>query len=89
MTSCPLVMIEWEDSAQPSPNWRHLQDAGTPTPIVCRSVGWLIVDTARVKVIAPNMGAIDDPTSIQMSGTITIPTRCVRRTVRLKEPKIR
>lgn len=83
-TKCPLVMIEWEDSTQPHSAWRFLEDVGTAVPVVCRSVGWLIGD-GKTKVLAPNMGAID-LSSVQVAGTITIPARCVRRVVRLREP---
>ena len=85
---CPLVMIEWEDSAQPMSAWTHLSDFPIQTVVRCASVGWLIQDTKSVKVIAPNMGAIDDESNLQVSGVIRIPTRCVVRVVRLKEKKV-
>jgi hypothetical protein len=84
---CPLVMVEWEDSAQPRANWQYLADVGEPTGVRCVSVGWLVSDTADCKGVAPNMGAIDSPDSFQVSGLISIPTRCVTRITRLKEPK--
>ena len=74
---CPLVMIEWEDSAQPIPNWSYLASFEAPGTIRCVSVGWLIRDDAQMKALAPNMGAIDDENSVQVSGVIQIPTRCV------------
>jgi len=39
-----------------------------------------------MKAIAPNMGAIDAENSMQVSGVIQIPTRCVVKVTRLKEP---
>lgn len=86
--SCPLVMIEWEDSAQPIPSWRYLADFEAPGTIRCVSVGWMIRDDANMKVLAPNMGAIDDENSVQVSGMIQIPTRCVLSTTRLNEPLV-
>jgi hypothetical protein len=74
---CPLVMIEWEDSAQPMPSWQRLAELDLPGHILCASVGWLVVNNDSVKVLAPNMGAIDSPTNIQASGFMQIPTRCV------------
>ena len=82
---CPLVMIEWEDSAQPAPAWRHLSDIPKPKGVRCASVGWLLHD-GRVKALAPNMGAIGDEMNIQASGVIEIPSRCVVRVHRLREP---
>lgn len=82
---CPLVLIEWVDSTQPSPSWRLLEDVGTFDVVVCRSVGWLIANGAT-KVLAPNLGALGGKEALQVSGVITIPTKSVRRVMRLKEP---
>lgn len=75
--ACPLVLIEWEDSAQPIPSWSYLATFEAPGAIRCVSVGWLIRDDHELKVLAPNMGSIDDENSMQVSGVIQIPTRCV------------
>ena len=73
----PLVLIEWEDSRQPSSPWRWLADMKAPDAVLCASVGWLTHDTALVKVLAANMGGVEDSESVQACGIITIPTRCV------------
>ena len=86
--ACPLVMIEWEDSAQPIPAWSYLASFEAPGTIRCVSVGWLIRDDDQMKALAPNMGAIDDENSVQISGVIQIPTRCVLKTTRLSEPLV-
>lgn len=85
--SCPLVMIEWEDSAQPIPSWTYLASFEPTGTIRCASVGWLIRDDDHMKVVAPNMGGIDDERSLQVSGMIQIPTSCVLRVTQLPEPK--
>lgn len=82
---CPLVLIEWEDSAQPLPAWQHLSSMSLSGIVKCASVGWLIQDDKRVKVLAPNMGAIDDEVNIQASGFMQIPARCVLSIKRLVE----
>lgn len=82
---CPLVMIEWEDSAQPLPAWQHLSDLSLRGPIRCASVGWLIQSDRKVKVLAPNMGALDSELNVQASGFMQIPTRCVIKITRLSE----
>lgn len=88
MTTCPLVFVEWEDSAQPIPGWQHLADF-KPSPVVrCVSVGWLIYDGDDMKAIAPNMGGIENEYSAQVSGVIRIPARCIIRTVKLDEPEL-
>lgn len=85
-TKCPLVMIEWEDSAQPIPSWSYLASFNAPGIIRCASVGWLIRDDDQMKALAPNMGALDIENSVQVSGVIQIPTRCVLNVTRLREP---
>jgi hypothetical protein len=85
---CPLVMIEWEDSAQPIPSWSFLASFEASGTIRCASVGWLIRDDDQVKALAPNMGALNDESSVQVSGVIQIPTRCVVALTRLREPSL-
>lgn len=41
-----------------------------------------------VKALAPNMGALDDANSVQVSGVIQIPARCVLNVTRLTEPDL-
>jgi hypothetical protein len=82
---CPLVLIEWEDSAQPTCAWEHLADWRVGGVVRIASVGWLIKDGKRIKALAPNMGGIDGRASVQVSGVIRIPTRCVVSIVKLKE----
>ena len=88
MSECPLVFIEWEDSAQPIPGWQHLSQF-TPKPVVkCTSVGWLIHDGDDSKTLAPNMGGLESENNVQVSGVIRIPARCVIRVVELDEPAL-
>lgn len=72
----PLVLIEWEDSSQPTSAWQFRHDV-RPAVVLIHSVGWLIKDGRRVKALAPNVGGIDRKTAAQVSGVISIPTRCV------------
>ena len=81
-------MIEWEDSAQPIAAWSYLASFDAPGTIRCVSVGWLIRDEGGVKAVAPNLGSLQDANSVQVSGVIQIPTRCVVRMTRLAEPSI-
>jgi hypothetical protein len=83
-----LVMIEWEDSAQPIPAWSYLASFDAPGTIRCASVGWLIRDDAQMKALAPNMGGLDNESSVQVSGVIQIPTRCILRVTSLSEPRL-
>src|SRR3954447_3807741 len=83
MEDCPLVMIEWEDNARPVPEWRWLSDYRTVNAVRCTSVGWMTHDSAEVKALAPNLGEIGSSKTMQASGVIRIPSRCVVRVVHL------
>lgn len=74
-----LVLIEWEDSAQPVSGWRYLSDFSDFGAVLCVSVGWLIHDGEDVKALAPNLGEKEDAQHVQVSGVIRIPTRSVVR----------
>lgn len=74
--ACPLVMVEWEDSAQPVSGWGYLAGLPEQTAVRCVSVGWLVQDGA-VKALAPNMGGLEANGSVQISGLIRIPARCI------------
>lgn len=89
-----LVLIEWVDSRQITSQWQRLNELGDggdggdgcggwPRAVRCLSVGWLMVDTDEVKVLAPNLGDIEDPTDLQAMGLIPIPSRCVIRKIEL------
>lgn len=81
-------MVEWEDSAQPIPGWAYLSSFDAPGIIRCASVGWLIRDDDQMKALAPNMGGLADENSVQVSGVIQIPARCVLRVTELAEPAL-
>ena len=79
------MLIEWVDSAQPVPGWKFLEDAPKPEVIQCVSVGWLIAENKRAKVLAPNIGDIESGGSTQGSGFIRIPVASITRQVELTE----
>lgn len=82
-------MVEWEDSAQPIPAWSYLASFDAGETLRCVSVGWLIRDDAEMKAVAPNMGGFNVENSVQVSGVIRIPTRCVVKVTELSEPRPR
>ena len=57
---CPLVIIRWEDSAQPIPAWRHLSQLPETRAIECATVGWLLKDDDDVKVLCQSVGDLDN-----------------------------
>lgn len=83
----PLVLIEWVDSTQPEPAWRHLDNMPELKVVECASVGWLVGDSEGVKMLAPNIGDLNTEGNAQASGLIRIPLRSVTRQVLLREAK--
>ncbi len=84
-TDCPLVIVRWEDSAQPIPRWQHLSELALPDIVECATVGWLIRDDGKVKVVAQSIGGINADDNMQASGVMAIPARCVISIERLEE----
>jgi hypothetical protein len=80
----PLVLVEWEDSSQPTSAWRFADDI-EPYVVVIHSVGWLVHADDRCVSVAANVGGLDGKTAAQCSGVITIPRRCVNRVSDLTE----
>jgi hypothetical protein len=89
MADCPLVIIRWLDSRQPCGQWRYLSTLPDARPVEVASVGWLVKDTADVKVICQNVGDLEHPEKAQASGIMTIPTRCVLSIEKLTEDESR
>ena len=79
----PMVIVEWEDSAQAAPQWQWFPDVSGPPIIICRSVGFLIRDTKTEKVLAISVAIANNGDVEQASGIISIPTRCVVRITRI------
>ncbi len=87
MKNCPLVLIEWEDSRRPNPEWGYLNNLDKPSSVKCVSVGWLVGD-GETKQLAPNFGDITLADNLQASGIIEIAKRAIIRITKLKEPKL-
>lgn len=82
-----LVMVEWEDSAQPTGAWVHLSDICPSKPISCVSVGW-VVYWGEVIGIAQNVGDRHSENA-QASGIMRIAGRSVIKITKLKEHYLR
>ena len=85
MNDCPLVLIEWEDSRQPMSSWNRLSEFSPEEVCQCVSIGFLIHDTLKLKVLAPNMADIGSEENLQVSGMMHIPTSAITRMVCLEE----
>jgi hypothetical protein len=85
---CPLVIIRWQDSAQPLPSWQYLSALAPTRAIECATVGWLLKDDDDLKVICQSVGDLGSPKNAQASGIMTIPARCILSIERLVEEEV-
>ena len=82
---CPLVLVEWEDSRQPSSQWQYISSLDMPTVCRCVSVGFLLHEEDGIKVLAANMGDIDSEDDMQVTGVIAIPECSIKLVRELSE----
>lgn len=73
-----LVLIEWQDSHVDS-SWCQVGHGIEDGELVCRSVGWLLLDGENAKVVAPHINQPEDSAPLQGCGVMTIPSRAVLR----------
>lgn len=78
-----LVIVEWEDSAQPIDRWQWIEDYKIPEVVRCVSVGFIIAKTGRALALAPNLGDVGKD-RVQASGILRIPRSAIRRVMRLR-----
>ena len=79
------ILVEWIDSAQPVAAWMFLDNMPRMEVIECVSVGWLVAETDKVLMLAPNLGDVESEGSAQGSGFIRIAKSTVTRRVVLVE----
>jgi hypothetical protein len=83
-----LVLVEWYDS-HGSSGWEDIDGDAPDEPLVCRSVGWLMLDGTKVKVVAPHLTMDDEArrTDRQTFGCLTIPACAIKTMTTIAEPK--
>lgn len=72
-----LVLIEWVDSHYNS-GWTR--DLPAEEVLICYSVGWLVYDGKKTKILVANITAEDEP---QQLGHISIPVCAIRKIKKL------
>tara|TARA_R110000737_G_scaffold230712_3_gene244230 strand:- start:965 stop:1321 length:357 start_codon:yes stop_codon:yes gene_type:complete len=77
-----LVLVNWEDSVRPLPEWCHLEDIPALEIVECVSVGFIVGESQRVLMLAPNLGDVGT-SNVQASGCIRIPKSCISNQVEL------
>jgi hypothetical protein len=81
-----LVLVEWEDS-HGNGEWQEIGGEIEDRALVCRSVGWLVLDGKRAKVIAPHMNESESGVELQGCGIMTIPAAAVISMTKLAVPR--
>jgi hypothetical protein len=79
-----LVLIEWMDSYTDNKSWHPLYDK-IDAPAICISIGYLVSDKDKVKIIYPNIALEDEWTNEAGKGSIVIPTILIVSIKELKE----
>lgn len=77
MKNKKLVQVDWVDSRQPTSSWERVGEIQARDYCPCVSVGWLLQDDEKVKVLAANVADTGD--EMQAMGIVTIPTASVLR----------
>jgi hypothetical protein len=83
-TDCPLVLVEWLDSRQPTTGWAYLRDAPNDPAVRCATVGWLLRD-GEVKLVCQTVGDFGDNGDPQGMGMVQIPACAVVKVSVLRE----
>lgn len=79
-----LVLVEWVDSHTEG-GWQRLDGDLVDRAALCRSAGWMILDGAEVKIVAPHLNEPENGVPLQGSGVMHIPARAVLRIVNLTQ----
>ena len=82
MSDPRLIYIEWEDSCL-GDGWEWLSREKKDEPLICKSIGWLLLDGENTKIVSPHLADKDSGGSYQGSGVMTIPVRAIVRMVEI------
>jgi len=80
----PLVMVEWEDSHGDG-TWQRVDGGLEDKVLICRSVGWVVLEGLNVLVIAPHLSLQEKGVPEQGCGVMSIPKSTIRRRVKLEK----
>lgn len=70
----PLVMIEWVDSSRIGEGWIDLADIAPPDPSKCVSVGFLVSENEKGKILIPTVADVEREQNRHTHGGIMIPS---------------
>lgn len=80
----PLVLIKWTDAQTIKDSW-HSLEKNIEEPAICMSVGYLVGDKKKVKILYSHIALEDEWTNECGKGNIIIPTKSIIYIKKLKE----
>jgi hypothetical protein len=69
----PLLLIEWVDSSRLGSGWIDLDEICDPDPHTCVSVGFLVKENERGKILVPTVADVKHADNRHTHGGIMIP----------------
>lgn len=72
----PLVSIEWKDAMTIKDNWHSLEKE-ISEPATCMSVGYLVGDNDKVKILYAHIALEDNWSQESGKGNMIIPTASI------------
>ena len=78
----PIVLVIWEDSAQPTGAWQWMDEIPPPVAVICHTVGHLVAESIAAVSLACSLGDVGMD-RLQANGVMRIPRSAIRSIVRL------
>jgi hypothetical protein len=72
-----LVMIEWVDASRLSDGWMDLSAVPDPYPHRCVTVGFLLSENERGKILVPTIGDVEHAANSHTYGGMMIPLSAI------------
>ncbi len=80
----PLILVEWIDASRISDGWADMKDLPNPEPHICVSVGFLVKEDKRGKILIPTIADIKNRENQHAYGGMLIPISAIVSVRRLR-----
>lgn len=80
----PLVIIEWVDASRLSNSWMDSADIPEPYLHRCVSVGFLVSENGKGKIVVPTIADVEHPDNRHTYGGMMIPKSAILSERRLR-----
>ena len=79
-----LVVVEWVDASRLSDSWIDLAAVPDPYPHKCVTVGFLVAENERGKILVPTIGDVEHAGNSHTYGGMMIPASAIISEKRLR-----